>query len=223
MLRKETIDKPTLGLLKKLMDEPSLKDFFLVGGTALALQIGHRISVDIDLFTVKDFDENNMLTKLEKQYSFSQTYQDKNTLKGEIEGIKVDLITHSYPLVTPLLVIEDIRMATVIDIAAMKLNAITGNGTRIKDFIDIAYLSSSLTFSEMVKAYEAKYAARNAVMTLKAVNFYDDIDFSEKVQVLDKKYKWERVKSRLDKITMEPKKLFPSLQTENKIRLGMSL
>lgn len=105
-------------------------------------------------------------------------------------------------------------MASLNDIAAMKLNAIIGNGTRIKDFIDIAYLSDTLSFSEMVNAYAAKYASRNAVMTLKAVNFYDDIDLKEKVHVLDKNYKWELIKTRLNKITMEPKKIFPSLQTD---------
>lgn len=223
MLRKKTIEKPTLELLRKLMADPSLGDFFLVGGTALALQIGHRVSIDIDLFTTKDFDENGMLTKLEKHYNFNQTYQDKNTLKGEIDGIKVDMISHAYPLIKPLVVNEDIRMASLNDIAAMKLNAITGNGTRIKDFIDVAYLSSTLTFSEMVNAYEAKYALRNAVMTLKAVNFYDDIDLQEKVHVLDKNYKWERVKTRLNKITMEPKRKFPALQKENNRSLRMSL
>lgn len=89
------------------MADPSLSDFFLVGGTALALQIGHRVSIDIDLFTIKDFDENGMLTTLEKQYNFNQTYQDKNTLKGEIDGIKVDLISHAYPSIKPLVVNED--------------------------------------------------------------------------------------------------------------------
>jgi hypothetical protein len=211
MLRKETISKPTLDLLKILMQDQSLKDFFLVGGTALSLQIGHRISIDIDLFNTKEFDENSMLNKLETQYSFSQLYQDKNTLKGEVDGIKVDLISHTYPLIKPLVVIDGIRMASLNDIAAMKLNAISGNGTRIKDFIDIAYLSSSLTFAEMVNSYEQKYALRNAVMAIKAVNYYEDIELTTKVQVLDKSYKWENIKSRLDKMTIAPKQLFPHL------------
>jgi Nucleotidyl transferase AbiEii toxin, Type IV TA system len=211
MLRKETISKPTLELLKMLMQDQSLKDFFLVGGTALSLQIGHRISIDIDLFNTKEFDENSMLNKLEAQYSFSQLYQDKNTLKGEVDGIKVDLISHTYPLIKPLVVIDGIRMASLNDIAAMKLNAISGNGTRIKDFIDIAYLSSSLTFAEMVNSYEQKYALRNAVMAIKAVNYYEDIELTTKVQVLDKNFKWENIKSRLDKMTIAPKQLFPHL------------
>lgn len=177
MLRKETISKPTLELLKILMQDQSLKSFFLVGGTALSLQIGHRISIDIDLFNTNEFDENSLLNKLEAQYNFGQLYQGRNTLKGEVDGIKVDLLSHIYPLIKPLVVMDGIRMASLSDIAAMKLNAITGNGTRIKDFIDIAYLSSSLTFAEMVSAYEQKYASRNTVMAIKAVNYYEDIDY----------------------------------------------
>jgi hypothetical protein len=212
MLRKETISKPILELLKMLMQDPSLKDFFLVGGTALSLQIGHRISIDIDLFNINEFDENSLLSKMEAQYNFGQLYQDKNTLKGEVDGIKVDLLSHTYPLIKPLVVMDGIRMASLSDIAAMKLNAITGNGTRIKDFIDIAYLSSSLTFAEMVSAYEQKYASRNSVMAIKAVNYYEDIELTTKVQVLDKNYRWENIKSRLDKMTIAPKQLFPHLQ-----------
>ncbi len=223
MLHKETVSGPTLELLKKLLQDQLVRDFFLVGGTALALQIGHRISEDIDLFTTRDFDENSMLVKLEKQYGFKLDYQDKNTLKGMIGSVKVDLICHSYPLVKPLMVIEGTRMASLEDIAAMKLNAISGNGTRKKDFIDVAYLSSSITFSEMIGAYEKKYASRNTVMVTKAVNYYEDIDLKAKVQVLDKGYRWENITSRLDKITLEPKKLFPTLQMQNNKGMGMEL
>lgn len=135
MLRKETVSEATLELLKKLMKDELLKDFFLVGGTALSLQIGHRISIDLDLFTMASFDDNQMLVDLENEYKFQLDYRSKNTLKGEIDGVKVDLITHNYPLVKPLLNVDGVRMASPDDIAAMKLNAISGNGTRLKDFI----------------------------------------------------------------------------------------
>lgn len=113
-----------------------------------------------------------MLSDLEKRYKFQLDYQSKNTLKGEIDGIKVDLITHSYPLVKPLLYFDGVRMASPDDIAAMKLNAISVNGTRLKDFIDIAYLSSSLTLSQMVDAYEEKYSSRNPAMVIKALDYH---------------------------------------------------
>ena len=61
MLRKETVSEFTLELLKTLMEDELLENFFLAGGTALALQIGHRISLDLDLFTQVSFTENEML------------------------------------------------------------------------------------------------------------------------------------------------------------------
>ena len=147
MLRKEAISKNTLELLKVLMLDERLNEFFLVGGTALSLIMGHRISIDIDLFSINPFDEKKMLAFMEEEKGFKMNYLNKNTIKGEINGVQIDLITHSYPLVEDLTNIESIRMASILDIAAMKLNAIVGNGTRVKDFIDIAFLSSFLSLS----------------------------------------------------------------------------
>jgi hypothetical protein len=190
------------------MEDEFLENFFLVGGTALALQIGHRISIDFDLFTLTPFDEKEMLSSLEERYQFQMDFLSRNTLKGSIRGIKVDLITHKYPLVKPLIEIEHIRIAASEDIAAMKLNAITGNGTRLKDFIDIAYLSSSLTLSRMIDAYEEKYATRNPAMVIKALDYYNDINLNEPIEMLKEKYKWEDIKKRLGEMTLNPDKLF---------------
>ena len=208
MLRKETVSESALELLKTLMEDEFLENFFLVGGTALALQIGHRISIDFDLFTLTPFDEKEMLSSPEERYQFQMDFLSRNTLKGSIRGIKVDLITHKYPLVKPLIEIEHIRIAASEDIAAMKLNAITGNGTRLKDFIDIAYLSSSLTLSRMIDAYEEKYATRNPAMVIKALDYYNDINFNEPIEMLKEKYKWEDIKKRLGEMTLNPDKLF---------------
>lgn len=112
MLYKETVSSDTLELLTRLMHDPLLSDFFLVGGTALSLQIGHRRSIDLDLFTIKDFDENALLGEVEEKYNFYTDFQSKNTLKGQIDGVKVDFISHKYLLINPLLVIEDVRMNT---------------------------------------------------------------------------------------------------------------
>jgi len=211
MLRKETVAEPTLELLKTLMNDQLLKDFFLVGGTALALQLGHRISIDLDLFTQLPFDQNFLLSELESKYKFQLDYESKNTLKGEIKNVKVDFIAHNYPLVKPLIRKEGVRMASPEDIAAMKLNAVSGNGTRLKDFIDIAYLSPILTLSQMVAAYEGKYASRNPLMLLKALEYHNDINFKEIIEMLDGKYQWKNIENRLSQMTRFPKKLFPQL------------
>lgn len=211
MLRKETVGQSTLELLKTLMNDDLLKDFFLVGGTALALQIGHRISIDLDFFSQASFDENLLIIELESKHNFQLDYQSKNTLKGEIQGIKVDFITHNYPLVKPLIQEEEVRMASPEDIAAMKLNAIAGNGTRLKDFIDIAYLSSTITLSQMVNAYAEKYASRNPTIVVKALEYHQDINFKEAIEMVNNKYQWKIIEKRLFLMTKSPEKLFPKM------------
>lgn len=211
MLRKETVSESTLELLKTLMEDELLESFFLVGGTALTLQIGHRISIDLDLFTQAPFDADEMLSDLENRYQFKMDFQARNTLKGAIKEVKVDFIAHNYPLVNPLINIDGVRLASREDIAAMKLNAIAGNGTRLKDFIDIAYLSSSLTLLQMIDAYETKYTTRNPAMVIKSLDYHNDINFHEPVEMLDKKYKWESIKKRLSQMTLNPARLFGSI------------
>lgn len=190
------------------MQDEILKDFFLVGGTALALQLGHRISIDLDLFSQNGFERENMLSTLENKYGFQLAYEASNTLKGEIAGVQVDLITHNYPLVKPLIETESVRMATPNDIAAMKLNAISGDGTRLKDFIDIAYLSATMPLMEMMEAYEAKYQSRNPTMVVKALNYHKDINFKEKIEMISGNYHWKHIEQRLSLMTIEPHKLF---------------
>jgi hypothetical protein len=208
MLHKETVGSDTLELLTKLMHDPLLSDFFLVGGTALSLQIGHRRSIDLDLFTIKDFDENALLGEVEEKYNFYTDFQSRNTLKGQIDGVKVDFISHKYPLNNPLLVIENVRMAGIQDIAAMKLNAIAGNGTRLKDFIDIAYMSSFITPVQMVDAYQDKYSARNPVMVIKSMVYHNDVDFNEPIDMMDNNFLWSVIDRRLHDMLDTPEQLF---------------
>ncbi len=78
------------------MQDDLLNSFYLAGGTALSLQIGHRISIDIDLFSINSFSEDALLDHLQGQQGFRSNYQSKNTLKGQIDQVQVDLITHAY-------------------------------------------------------------------------------------------------------------------------------
>ena len=124
MLHKETVEPGTLELLKSLQSEPELKDFNLVGGTALALQIGHRKSVDLDLFTDKEFDLEELTDMLVKNYDMKVSYARKQTLKGFIGNVMIDCIRYDYPHIESAQTIEGVRMDSVPDIIAMKLSAI---------------------------------------------------------------------------------------------------
>ncbi len=178
MLHTQTLSPQTLELIQALQEEPLLQGFHLVGGTALALQIGHRISIDIDLFTRGDYDVDDVLNLLIRKYGFQRNYQRGKTLKGFIEGVMVDLIRHDYE---ELQIIEDnrIRMLSAKDIAAMKLNAITGNGTRVKDFIDVYFMLDQFRLEEMVELYKTKYQQDDGLMIFRSLIYFDDVDLAE--------------------------------------------
>lgn len=175
MLYKETVGRATLELIRTLQADRMLDGFLLVGGTALSLQIGHRTSVDIDFFTQNEFDTREMLEYLEQAYAFQLQYMHKNTLKGIIEGVFVDLIRHNYTLIDGPVLDENIRLASMKDIADMKINAVVGNGTRVKDFIDIYFLLKKYSFSELIDFYGTKYESRNDFHLIKSLTYFNDI------------------------------------------------
>ncbi len=175
MLHKETVDGNTLELIEKLQSDIMLQDFVLVGGTALSLQIGHRLSIDIDFFSKEEFDPQELLEHLEQHYGFREQYRHKSTLKGIVNGISVDLLRHNYDYVVPPKSVGGITMAGKQDIAAMKVNAITGDGTRVKDFIDIYFLLKDFSFADIIGFYKTKYNARNDFHAVKSLTYFDDI------------------------------------------------
>jgi hypothetical protein len=212
MLHKTTIDGSTLELLNKLMDDEVLKDFVLVGGTALSLQLGHRISVDIDLFSSLVFNENELADYLRSKYHFELDFISKNTLKGEINGVQLDCIAHQYPWINLPEKEENIRLASFEDIAAMKLNAIAGNGTRIKDFIDIAFLSCKISFTKMLQGYEKKYSS-NPIIPIKALTYFDDINFNEPIKMANgSRLNWGKIEKRLKNMQDYPTRIFQALK-----------
>lgn len=179
MLFTDTVESDTLELLKNLQAEVALKDFHLVGGTALSFYYGHRKSIDLDLFTQNDFDVNELLEFLEQNYNFIADYFSKNTLKGSINGIKVDLLSHKYPLVGNVLTDDGLSLLSIGDIAAMKLNAIAGNGTRSKDFIDVYFILKQLSIKEILDFYKLKYTSRNLLHAYKSLIYFDEISVSD--------------------------------------------
>jgi len=124
MLHTETVDATTLALIKRLSADEKLKDFVLVGGTALSLQLGHRKSIDIDLFSAKAFDPKAIVGHLESAYSPQIDGVLGNAIFAKINNIKTDLIAHQYPWVDGLMEIDGIRMASLKEIGAMKLSHI---------------------------------------------------------------------------------------------------
>jgi hypothetical protein len=127
------------------MGDNKLTNFTLVGGTALALYMGHRKSIDIDLFSQEEFDILEIKNHLAERHGLATDDSLKTsnaTLIGYIQGIKVDCIRYNYTWIEPIVEEEGIRLASLRDIAAMKMVAASQSGTRLKDFIDLAWLST---------------------------------------------------------------------------------
>jgi hypothetical protein len=197
MLHEEAVAPHTLALIQRLQAVPALGNFFLVGGTSLALQIGHRTSVDIDLFTFENIDVDELIATLQ-DYQVQVSYRAKNTLITFIEGVKVDFITHHYPLLENVICEKGIRMASKADIAAMKVNAIAGNGTRVKDFIDIYYLLNDYSLAQIISFFKSKYQQQSDFHAIKSLLFFDDVDLADwPVLLTDKQLKWPQVMKKI--------------------------
>ena len=140
MLQLQTVFPDTLELLKGLSSRPEMSGLRLVGGTALALQYGHRQSIDLDFFGTLAVEQDDIIEMFSSMGSFTIHNRTKRILQGALRGIKVDVIDYSqYPWIDAAVVEDGITLASPRDIAAMKINAIEGRGTR-KDFIDIYFL-----------------------------------------------------------------------------------
>ena len=111
----------------------------------------------------------------------------------------------------PEIVIENIRLASLSDIAAMKVNAIVRSGERIKDYIDLAFLSSSYSLIEIQEFYSLKYLNSNSIMMFKALSFHHGINFNEPIKVINNNYNWKSVKSRLFNMIQHPEQVFKTL------------
>ncbi|MDP4286183.1 MAG: nucleotidyl transferase AbiEii/AbiGii toxin family protein [Bacteroidota bacterium] len=211
MLYSETVNAKTLDLIKELMEDEQFKDFVLVGGTSLSLQIGHRKSIDIDLFTDRSFNAENIKKHLQENYIATVNSEPvENSVKATIDGIRIDIMSHQFPTVKPIQVIEGIRLSSMEDIAAMKLNVITRDGTRLKDYIDMYCMLEYKNLNTLCKAFVDKYPEVNAYMAKASLIYHDEIDFDTADDYIIKTFDWQKIKERLTLAVKDPERIFVS-------------
>ncbi len=192
--RSDAVSLALLDVLNRLSSSPVLEGFYLVGGTALALQLGHRRSVDIDLFTHGPFDTQAVADWLVQHVQVTEIDTAKNTVRCFIDGVKVDILAHQYPLIESLVMVDGIRMASLPDIVAMKLNAVANRGAK-KDLWDIAALLGRFSLDQMLGFYGRKYSAGNRLTVIKSLSYFNEAD-AEKVPVDDLTgMTWQQVKN----------------------------
>ena len=191
MLQKDAVLPGTLDLLRRLMQLNTLKNTYLVGGTALALQLGHRLSIDLDLFSDELPDKDLFLGELDiytEQISAQAHYYT-----FLIKNVKVDILKFPYPLITPMVVTDQIRMASLIDIAAMKIISISNRGAK-KDFYDLSFLLDQFSIKEMLELYERKTGKEIPFYILRSLVFFEDAE-GDADQVMIIRRSWEEVKT----------------------------
>jgi hypothetical protein len=152
-------------------------NLYWFGGTSLALQIGHRISDDIDLFIQKNVDQKFIIETLKNRFgeSFSVSALSRNTINCVISNTKVDLLRYGYPYVGTIIREDKLQLLGLSDIVAMKLNVIAGNGTSVKDFIDVYFLLDYFSLKQRFSFYTKKYTDQDIYHARKSLTYFDDI------------------------------------------------
>lgn len=195
MLHEHTVPKHTLELLGQLCPLLKTLEFYLAGGTALALRFGHRISVDLDFFSARPFSVADLSLTLEKESSktFKILQQSEGSLCCILDGTKLEFLRYAYPLLKPIEEISGTPFASLEDNAAMKLSALANRGSK-KDFVDIAELLTQKPLTSWLDIYEKKYPHSELFMVLKSLAWFEDAD-GEPDPIFSKNQNWSEIKT----------------------------
>jgi len=199
MLYLETISAETLGLLRKIQSLEIFSETRLVGGTALALQYGHRKSIDLDFFgkiTASDDQIENELLQLGKLTILNKS---KDIKIFSLNDVKIDFVNYPFTWLSECIIEDHIRLAGESDIGAMKLSAITGRGSR-KDFYDLYFLLNHYSLKELIYFYNNKYPQASEFLVLKSLVYFKDAEHDVDPDMFDKSVTWSVVKKQIQKV-----------------------
>ncbi len=198
----ETLPHNTKKLLETFQDSKPgfLQKFYLSGGTALSLQLGHRESEDLDFFTQDNFRPEALQEALVKYGTLQQTELAKGTLNTFIQGVKLQFLEYPYPLIEPFKSWNNIQISSVADIACTKLQTIGMRGSK-KDFIDIYFILQNYTLENLFALLKQKYLSIDYSQThiLKSLVYFDDAD-AQPMPRMHKQVTWEDVKENMKNV-----------------------
>jgi len=198
-MSQEIISRETKDSLEILKKSGLLNDFYLAGGTALALQIKHRLSDDLDFFTQKEFNPEILIQKIKGLANFSVEKIEELTLIGIFNKTKISFLEYNYPLLRPLKEIEGTNVADVADIGCMKLSAICSRSAK-KDFIDLFFITKQIPLKELLILFQTKYAEIdfNQAHVLKSLTYFIDAENDSMPEMITPA-SWNEVKKELEK------------------------
>ena len=190
----QSISPETKHVLEKIANSDLTRNCYLAGGTALALELGHRQSIDLDWFSPDDFSNGALKEKLSRLGQLEIIGEEEGTLHSVLDGVKVTFLRYRYPLLFPLLDYGNIKLADPREIAAMKIDAVSSRGSK-KDFIDIYFLLKIYPLSELIGYFEEKYRGieYNNLHILKSLTYFEDAE-SEPMPRMAQEVGWEDVK-----------------------------
>jgi predicted nucleotidyltransferase component of viral defense system len=191
--------KSNLELLGKI---PEIKQFYLAGGTALALQIGHRYSVDLDFFTDRKFSTSKFLKKLLAHPNCAKQSMSKGTLYVTLNNVSSSFIVYLYPLIDESISSSwGIQLASIVDIGAMKINAIGGRGYR-RDFIDLYFLAQIRPLPVIWEDFKKRYEGTglSTFHVKKSLTYFVDAE-KDPMPKMIKRVDWKKVREFFEKET----------------------
>ncbi|MCH7226351.1 nucleotidyl transferase AbiEii/AbiGii toxin family protein [Haloferula sp. A504] len=175
MLRFESVPEAVGDLLETLAPEPFLKTFALGGGTSLALRFGHRISVDLDFFTTEEFAPEALLLDAAFPHEPMVLGRSSGSLTLECGGVKIEFLQHRYPLLEPVEQVGAVRLLSLADVTAMKLNAIANRGSK-KDFFDLVRILEERGLEEALDLFERKYSNTDRFVAARSLAWFEDAE-----------------------------------------------
>lgn len=169
--------------------------FYLAGGTGLALQLGHRISIDLDLFSSSHFEPRALRDALRHAPGFRVHQIADDTLHAEAAAVQLSFLHYAYPLLFDTHPFKGLKVADVRDIACMKLDALASRGTR-RDFIDLYFILQQFPLPAVLEWFDRKYtaAAPNRVHLAKALTYFVDAEQEPMPRMLQDT-DWRQVRS----------------------------
>lgn len=168
-------------VMEKLSSTGFIKKFYLAGGTAVALYFHHRRSDDLDFFSEKSFQEIALIKNLKKVGRFEGLKSAEDTLMGELGGVKISFFTLPYKLLEPPVKYKNLKVVTPVDLALMKILAISERGTK-RDFIDLYLLCRRVkSLDEFLLLFQKKFGKYdfNIQHIIKSLTYFDDADKGE--------------------------------------------
>jgi len=196
-LRLDILPEEQLKLFEKLSSQSFINDFYLAGGTCLALQIGHRKSVDFDFFIPADFKTSDIVNILTQLGNYQRENEERNTINGSLNGVRISFFGYRYNIIEDFTLYNNIRLAGMKDIAAMKLEAIAGRGSK-KDFIDLFFILQQYNLEDIFSFHAQKYGIglSNQYHHLKSLVYFADAE-SEAMPAMIKPVIWNDVKTQI--------------------------